>query len=552
MGSIAEVEPTATPASASIFHKPASPPRILIIGAGARGHAYAKDVRDSSNGIVVAIAEPIPYKRQLFTRTFITTHESHPKEVFEFDSWTDFVGYETVRRAKSATHPEEDIPPGVDAAFVCVQDAAHREVVEGLCKLGDIHIMCEKPLATNLHDCVSMYSAMMTSPPVVFSIGHVLRYSPHNVLLRKLLVLDRAIGDVLSVNHTEPVGWWHFTHSYVRGNWRRSDTSAQTLLTKSCHDIDILLWWLCSPAVCADASGKAHLPKSVSSTGGLNMFRRARKPVGAGKATNCLSCPVEESCKFSAKRIYVGDKLKGLATGNVNWPQNIVMPDIEDTMSAKGGVREAVGLAAGQKALLEKLAEDYDENTPDDEIKKRNWFGRCVFESDNDVCDEHVVTMTWDDDPLPSSSAETTDAISDALGSRGAKSATFHMIANTKKICDRFTHIYGTDGEISADSTTITVQNFSTGETKTYEPGNGPGHGGGDSGLARQFVLAVDKVKNHGWDVARAQSEFVACTLEEVLRSHAMVFCAEEAREQGRTLDWEEWWARQVEGIMNG
>jgi predicted dehydrogenase len=53
----------------------------------------------------------------------------------------------------------------------------------------------------------------------VFSIGHVLRYSPHNMLLRKLVVQDGVIGEVLSVVHTEPVGWWHFTHSYVRGNW---------------------------------------------------------------------------------------------------------------------------------------------------------------------------------------------------------------------------------------------------------------------------------------------------------------------------------------------
>jgi hypothetical protein len=39
------------------------------------------------------------------------------------------------------------------------------------------------------------------------------------MLLRKLVLQDRVVGDILSVVHTEPVGWWHFTHSYVRGNW---------------------------------------------------------------------------------------------------------------------------------------------------------------------------------------------------------------------------------------------------------------------------------------------------------------------------------------------
>lgn len=113
------------------------------------------------------------------------------------------------------------MPPGVDAAFICVLDEMHKEVIVGLKPLG-LHIMCEKPLATTLADCVEIYRAMLPDypwnkqPERIFSIGHVLRYSPHNIMLRKLLLEDRVIGDVLSINHTEPVGWWHFTHSYVR------------------------------------------------------------------------------------------------------------------------------------------------------------------------------------------------------------------------------------------------------------------------------------------------------------------------------------------------
>ncbi len=90
------------------------------------------------------------------------------------------------------------------------------------------------------------------------------------------------------------------------------------------------------------------------------------------------------------------------------------------------------------------------------------------------------------------------------------------MVAQTKKQCERYTNIYGVDGEIFADSTTIKVEDFRTGKTTTYRPPveDDGHHGGGDVGLARQFVLAVDKVKNHGWPTNKAQKELVGCTLK--------------------------------------
>src|ERR1700761_281462 len=88
-----------------------------------------------------------------------------------------------------------------------------------------------------------------------------------------------------------------------RGNWRKESTSAPSLLTKSCHDIDFLLWMLCSPA--PGSSEPPHLPSTFASSGSLNQFRKARKPKAAGTATNCLKCPIEDSCIHSAKRLYV-------------------------------------------------------------------------------------------------------------------------------------------------------------------------------------------------------------------------------------------------------
>lgn len=530
----------------------ANPPRFLVIGAGSRGQAYANAVQRVTNGYVVAVAEPHAFKRAQFGKNYIWGSGS-PSEGDEFESWTDFITYEKDRRKRAASG-EANVPQGVDGVFVCVLDEMHREVVVALAGLGGLHIMCEKPLATRLDDCVEMYQALRgnvdaNGEQCVFSIGHVLRYSPHNMVLRKLLLEDKVIGDVLSIVHTEPVGWWHFTHSYVRGNWRREDTSAPSLLTKSCHDIDVLLWLLCSPARYEDNGARAvpHLPATVASSGRLQYFKKTRKPVGAGNATNCLTCPVEETCKYSAKRIYTGDKpFMGLGAGVTGWPVNIVLPEIEDLGTGD----------KGREALLATLAEDYGPEVPDSEIAKRNWFGRCVYESDNDVVDEQVVTITWDDDPLlPASHSGTdVDPMADSTGGRGSKQATFHMVAQTKRQCERFSRIYGVNGEIYADSYTITVKDFNTGKTTTHTPHmETKGHGGGDLGLARQFVEAVDLVKNkrsEGWTTDKAQKEVIRCTLDEVIRSHAMVFCAEEARLGKKVVDWAEWWASEVEGKL--
>ncbi|KAI1386885.1 NAD(P)-binding protein [Hypoxylon trugodes] len=523
----------------------ARPPRLLIIGAGSRGRVYGRCTLQSSNGVIAAVCEPDPYKRDEFVRTFIWPAEREKKlgpapEGSAFEDWKDFVEWEKRRRVREEAG-EEGVPEGVDAAFVCVRDEMHHDVVIALAPLG-LHIMCEKPLATTLDDCVSMYRALAPLQETkVFSIGHVLRYSPHNMLLRKLLLEDRVIGDILSVVHTEPVGFWHFAHSYVRGNWRKESTTAPSLLTKSCHDIDIILWLLCSPPDPSSENAEPpHLPTEVSSTGSLQFFRRSRKPKAAGNATNCLSCAAEPNCMYSGRRIYESTRHQGLETGNTRWPMSVVMPDIE---SFGGDITRA------RPALLQRLGEDYDSSTPQEVIDSQNWFGRCVFESDNDVCDEQTVTIKWDDDPLPQS--QFGGAYTDAVGNRGAKQATFHMIAQTKRQCQRYTYIHGTTGEIYADSRTITIEDFQDGSQKSYHPKlESLGHGGGDHGITRQFVLAVDRVKNHGWEASRAQREFIGCGLEEIVRSHAMVFAAEEARVGKRVVDWKGWWEDNVGAIQ--
>ena len=200
--------------------------------------------------------------------------------------------------------------------------------------------------------------------------------------------------------------------------------------------------------------------------------------------------------------------------------------------------------ASARKRLMERLSEDYDDSFPQEEIDRRPWFGRCVYEADNDVCDDQIVTIMWEDDPLPQTNLE---AMGDNLGGRGAKVATFHMVASTEKQCERRGKIYGTKGEVEYDSKTIRVYDFASMKAQVHTPPRpGGGHGGGDAGLAQQFVKAIEAVQTQGMSVSEAQKVHIGCTIEDIIRSHAMVFAAEEARREKRVIDWMSWWEENV------
>lgn len=94
---------------------------------------------------------------------------------------------------------------------------------------------------------------------------HVLRYTKFYGTLYELL-RGGAIGRIESLDAVENVAYWHYAHSYVRGNWRRAEESSPMILAKSCHDMDIIRWLMGVPC------------ESVSSYGSLDWFRAENAP----------------------------------------------------------------------------------------------------------------------------------------------------------------------------------------------------------------------------------------------------------------------------------
>ncbi|TYB61474.1 Gfo/Idh/MocA family oxidoreductase [Nonomuraea sp. PA05] len=286
---------------------------LAVVGAGSRGTSYARHAVETGRARVVAVADPLAGRRDRFP------------EAAPYADWRDLAA----------------LPRQADAVIIATQDRDHVEPAVRFAELG-YDILLEKPMAVSEDDCRAIVAAAERSG-AVFAVCHVLRYTPYTRALKALLDEGR-IGEIVSVQHLEPVGWWHQAHSYVRGNWRRADESTFMLLAKSCHDLD----WL------VHLTGKQVT--RVSSFGGLHHFRPENRPAGA--ADRCLDCSVEPGCPYSAKRLYLP------LAGDHSWPLSVLTDDVSE---------------AGVLAAL-----------------RTGPYGRCVYACDNDVVDHQVVNLEFE------------------------------------------------------------------------------------------------------------------------------------------------------------
>lgn len=89
--------------------------------------------------------------------------------------------------------------PEIDAVSVCAANFAHAELTIAALKAGK-HVLCEKPMATNLADCEAMVAAAKEAGKFLM-IGHNQRLAKAHALARKLIE-DGLIGDILTFRTT--------------------------------------------------------------------------------------------------------------------------------------------------------------------------------------------------------------------------------------------------------------------------------------------------------------------------------------------------------------
>lgn len=342
-----------------------------------------------------------------------------------------------------------DGPAVGDVAFVCTPDVTHFSICAAVSAAG-YDVLLEKPIATSLPDCLALLDVQNTYENRIF-VAHVLRYSPFFRTI-KALVASRDYGLVRNIRLVENVGHWHFAHSYVRGNWRRREDSAPIVLTKASHDLDIIAWLL-----------EMDRPAFVSSFGSLEYFIEANAPPES--ADCCVACPLQDNCLYSATRFYVHDR--------PGWPFDVLGADA-------GARRHAV---------------------------ETGRYGRCVWKSDNDVCDNQTVNIQFE------------SGVHAHFGLYGLTADNTRRIAVLMDRAELFGDLH--QGRLTLHEFTGRQDDLDTREIPLPIPEDH--HGGGDLALLRTL---------HEHLTTGAHRE-VMTSLESSIASHVLAFLADQSRTLG-------------------
>ena len=377
---------------------------VAVIGIGARGKVYTRLMRRTASD------------------KFKITHLCEKNEELLHKMGDEF---ELPESNRFTSEEEFFTKRHADILVIATPDDCHTRQLLKAMELG-YDILCEKPLTDKKEECEALLAAQKKYGNKIL-VCHVLRYAKSYIKLKEILD-SGVIGKLMAVDWTEPVGYWHYAHSFVRGKWRNTRSAAPMIMAKCCHDLDMIQYY---------AGAKC---KTVSSIGGLSFFKPECAPVGATE--RCKDCPLKQTCPYSAYRIYL-DVWKERGCPPRQWPCSVL---------------------TGEPVTEEKILAAI-ENGP---------YGRCVFHSDNNVVDHQTVNMAFENGAtaIMTMTAFTRHAgrKTRIFGTRGeidTDSATikiFNFLTDKERIVD--TNV-ANDGGIAS------------------------GHGGGDFGLMESFTDAV-------------------------------------------------------------
>ncbi len=306
------------------------PVTAITIGAGNRGMVYggfAENFKDQFK--IVGVAEPNKFRNDRYAKI----HQI--EEANRFNTWEDVFSR----------------PKFADAVIISTPDNLHYAPCMKALAMG-YDILLEKPISPSEKECREILALAKKNNRIV-AVCHVLRYAPYFVKMKELIAKG-AIGEVVSIQHFEPIEHTHMAHSYVRGNWHNSKATTPIILAKSCHDLDIIKWVINKPS------------QKISAMGDLKWFKAANAPEGS--TARCADgCKIERQCPYSAVKEYV----------DLNKRTSVF--DVPEGVNRK-------------QFIAEKL--------------KTTNYGRCVYRMENDQPDHYVTNIQFADSVTASFSME--------------------------------------------------------------------------------------------------------------------------------------------------
>ncbi|TXT61992.1 MAG: putative oxidoreductase YteT [Promethearchaeota archaeon] len=459
-----------------------TPIKAVLMGAGNRGMTYGSYALEYPNKLkFVAVAEPIKRRREKFAQLH------HISKDNIFDDWEELLAQNKL----------------ADVAVICTQDQMHTRPTLSALEKG-YEILLEKPMAHTLEDCLKIVKKVEETGRIL-GVCHVLRYTDFFNKVNEIIESGR-LGKIMNITHRENVAWYHYSHSYVRGEWANREKSSPMILAKCCHDLDLLYWFV------------KDLPAKICSTGSLSYFIEENAPEGAPKY--CVEgCPIEESCLYYAPRIYIDIEpiIQIVQRSNKRF-YKFLMKLRKDHVKFLTYLSKIIPplkrLRYWRDWPVNYLYEDEEEDYSD-EIKRRilksSPYGKCVYQSDNNVVDHQLVQIEF----------------SNGL----TANLTMHGFSESEGRTLRIDGTKGTlKGEFMSYGENITIFDHYTGKEEIVFQKeldvSGAQHGGGDYKLLDAFIKTLTTRETASLTNAR-----------EAIESHIMAFAVDEARLQQKMVN---------------
>ncbi|MFX1513576.1 MAG: Gfo/Idh/MocA family protein [Promethearchaeota archaeon] len=454
----------------------------VCVGAGNRGlDVYGEfALRNPDLLRFLAVAEPNTNRR----KKFVNQHRI--PENNSFDSWVSL--FQEKKFAQTA--------------IIATPDKFHFEPTLAALDMG-YDVLLEKPMATTIEECKLLVKKAEQLEKRL-QICHVLRYTPFFSQIHQIVQSGR-IGQVVNISLRENVSYFHYAHSFIRGNWHNREKSSPMILAKCCHDLDILYWLV------------GAKPVKISSFGSLTHFGPIK--VSEGVPDRCTDgCPISETCLYFAPRIYIdiipllriarkgGTRLTRLITNlALTHPKSVnrlskIIPPLRQVREYHGWPVNVITEDFSIEGRLNALQEGP--------------YGKCVYKvDDHDVVDHQVVNIEFENECTASLIMH---------GHSYEEGRTIRIDGTKGTVKGQF--LLSGDYLVLHDSLSgkkeVLVQ---TGRTDSN-------HGGGDDGLMHAFVKLISGQKGREpLTSARAS-----------LESHLMAFAADKARLENQIVNMNE------------